>query len=158
MEHVPHGFSRVRSGHCKKNMNLSSSVLEPDKLLIHDGYPPQGLSEARRTTSFLSLIFPLPNRRGGVSSGAAAIIIPGGGVVTIFGSEYYVLHGKSPSADKKQEIILHPIIPSRHHMPQVCFGWAPGGAPSPNTLLPAPVSDPGARSPVKRPFIPFSWR
>jgi hypothetical protein len=27
-------------------MNLSSSVLEPEKLLIHDGYPPQGIFEA----------------------------------------------------------------------------------------------------------------
>ncbi len=43
---------------------------------IHDGSPPQGLSEARRAMGwFLSRVFSLPNRHGGAPSGVAALII-----------------------------------------------------------------------------------
>ncbi len=44
-----------------------------EKYTIYDGYPPQGLSEARRG---IFLCFKVPNRRGGAPSGAAALITP----------------------------------------------------------------------------------
>jgi hypothetical protein len=45
------------------------------KIVMHDGTPPQGLSEARRAGFFELLLL---IRRGGDPSGAAAIIVNGG--------------------------------------------------------------------------------
>ena len=52
--------------------NLFIQFLSCEVMEISDGYPPQGLSEARRAMSIRLL---LPIRRGGVPSGAAAFIV-----------------------------------------------------------------------------------